>query len=116
LNEDKNTAQGEAQEGVDQAAEILIVGCADAVVQPLAMMVEFFAAPVARSAMLCVLLDISDANTAEEVHLRPGVLPDRSKRLLKMFKFSLLVNKHVCWNRRSAYVGIVGCEKSAGCE
>ena len=48
---------GEEREGRSTYDEVVVVGLADAVVEPLAVMVELVAAPVAGAAVLRVCLD-----------------------------------------------------------
>ena len=67
------------EESIYQPSEILIVLSSNTIVQPLAMVVEFFTAPIARATMLSSLLDIGLTDVAEKVHWLVSIFPNRAK-------------------------------------
>lgn len=89
MHEQDNKAQFEYQVRVDQAAEVSVVFCPDAVVKPVAVVVELFAAPVTSATVLGSLLDEGVADVAVEVHWFAVVVPNRVKKLFVRFQFAL---------------------------
>ena len=63
------------EEKIDQPPEILIVLSSDTIVQPLAVVIKFLTAAIARSTVLCSLLDIGLTDVAEKVHRLVSIFP-----------------------------------------
>jgi len=94
----QHTREGVKEVGHDQAAEVLVVGHANAIVEPLAVVVELLAAAVAGAAVLSPLLDVGLANDAVVVDWLPRVEPHRLEGLLENFLLTLLLHEHVRWH------------------
>ena len=89
---------------VDQSTKILIVLRPDAIVQPMAVVIEFLAAAITGAAVLRLALYIGIADVAEEVHWFASIVPNSYKNLIFNLHFSLFTDQNVSWNRCSANV------------
>lgn len=113
MNEEENGGEAESEVNRNKPPEVLIVLLADTVVEPLAMMVELFAAAVAGSTMLRTLHHIRVANDAVMINCFFIVGPDWRESFFKHADLALLLNKDVGGHGSCADVGKTDCSDEA---
>lgn len=104
LHEKEDTCNGVEEVSQDQFAEQMVVRFPDAVVQPLAVVIELLAAAVAGPAVLRALLHVAVTDDAVVFDRLAGVVPNRPEDLLEELLFTLLLHKNVGWHRVGADV------------
>ena len=100
----QHTGHAHDQIRINQPPEVPVILHTDTIVQPLAMMVKLFTAPVTRPTVLRPILHIRLAYTAKQIHLLQSVIPEWTELLFEMPSLSLLQNETISWIRLRTYV------------
>ena len=90
MHKEEHSTHFKHKVGVDEPPKVPIIGRSNAIIQPVTVMVELLAAPIATSTVLSPLLHVGIADVAVEIHGFASVVPDRIKSFLLGFQFSLL--------------------------
>ena len=102
-----------SKEPIYQNSELPVILWADAIVQPVTMMIKLRAAPVACSTMLCTFLYVNFTNVTEQLNWLSIICSCDIKVHIVLIVKPLLGNERICGNLRCDDVRIVSCEDSS---
>ena len=86
----QNGAQFKDKIGIYKSSKLSIISRANAIIQPVTVVIELLTASIASATVLCTLLHVRIADVAVEVHRFAGVVPDWIKCLFFGLHITLL--------------------------